>query len=344
LSAWSSPRRAGKRLAPGAIGPELRRRLDPGFHRGEAWPRAPFVLDRREPGGDALATGAHVAAAGLSAPAGRIGAETPQRDPVRAEAQGALPLQAAFRCGARFHSSPFLLAGMTVRLAGLDPRGLRGMARRETQTYGVRIRCRTRRAPRGAPHTLSVRYRASRCLSAMRGRAPSACDLRRLRRRARFDCRAQGGRSPTAREHISASSWQGLLVVPGGAPLPPGCFGAREKPAGAAPRPAVTTPRENAPSSGRGEADDTAGPRAGDNRRRHPGESRGPVFVCAFGALDSGLRRNDGEGDTREARFLPPPCGEVRHACGVLGGGKSSLALSSGRRHSTPPVARIALK
>ena len=36
----------------------------------------------------------------------------------------------------------------------------------------------------------------------------------------------------------SASSWQGLLVVPGGAPLPPECPACVAKPAGAAPRPA----------------------------------------------------------------------------------------------------------
>jgi hypothetical protein len=36
----------------------------------------------------------------------------------------------------------------------------------------------------------------------------------------------------------SASSWQGLVVVPGGAPLPPECLTCVAKPAGAAPRPA----------------------------------------------------------------------------------------------------------
>jgi len=36
----------------------------------------------------------------------------------------------------------------------------------------------------------------------------------------------------------SASSWQGLIVVPGGAPMPPECLTCVAKPAGAAPRPA----------------------------------------------------------------------------------------------------------
>src|SRR4029078_4625168 len=44
----------------------------------------------------------------------------------------------------------------------------------------------------------------------------------------------------------SASSWQGLLVVPEGAPLPPECLVAT-RPAGAAPRPAIKPPLERAP-------------------------------------------------------------------------------------------------
>jgi len=42
----------------------------------------------------------------------------------------------------------------------------------------------------------------------------------------------------------SASSWRGLLVVPGGAPAPPGCPCCVHEPAGAAPRPASRTPRD----------------------------------------------------------------------------------------------------
>jgi hypothetical protein len=42
--------------------------------------------------------------------------------------------------------------------------------------------------------------------------------------------------------------------------------------------------------------------------------------------------------------FLPPHCGEVRHAFGVLGWGKVHADRVVGRMRSTPPVARIALK
>jgi hypothetical protein len=54
----------------------------------------------------------------------------------------------------------------------------------------------------------------------------------------RFPVPAMAGRS--------SSSWQGLVVVPGGAPLPPECLVAT-RPAGAAPRPAIKTPLERAP-------------------------------------------------------------------------------------------------
>ena len=49
----------------------------------------------------------------------------------------------------------------------------------------------------------------------------------------------------------SASSWQGLIVVPGGAPMPPECPLAR-RPAGAAPRPANAYASRKRPSEGRG--------------------------------------------------------------------------------------------
>ena len=62
----------------------------------------------------------------------------------------------------------------------------------------------------------------------------------------RFGYRAQGGQRPVAPIQMSASSWQRLVVVPGGAPLPPKCLVAT-RPAGAAPRPAIKTPLERAP-------------------------------------------------------------------------------------------------
>ena len=47
---------------------------------------------------------------------------------------------------------------------------------------------------------------------------------------------------------LTASSWRGLLVVPGGVPVPPECLVSRlARSAGAAPVPRLTTPRESAP-------------------------------------------------------------------------------------------------
>ena len=75
-------------------------------------------------------------------------------------------------------------------------------------------------------------------------RAPRGAPNRgRLRQRALLSSGPSRSNTPT---EPSASSWQGLLVVPEGAPLPPGCLVAT-RPAGAAPRPAFATPRESAP-------------------------------------------------------------------------------------------------
>jgi hypothetical protein len=88
----------------------------------------------------------------------------------------------------------------------------RGMARRKTQAYGIRDPCGPRRAPLGAP------YRGG------------------SRRRAPLHPRSSRG--------LAASSWQDLLVGPGGAPAPPECSYCVHEPAGTAPRPAQRTPRE----------------------------------------------------------------------------------------------------
>ena len=79
------------------------------------------------------------------------------------------------------------------------------------------------RAPRGAP------------ITAFSGTGPCFRPVRRA------------SHAPT---EPSASSWQGLLVVPEGAPLPPECLVAT-RPAGAAPRPASRR-LMIAPLSGRG--------------------------------------------------------------------------------------------
>ncbi len=49
---------------------------------------------------------------------------------------------------------------------------------------------------------------------------------------------------PAMAVRSARSSWQGLLVVPGGAPMPPECRCCVHEPAGAAPRPASRTPHD----------------------------------------------------------------------------------------------------
>jgi hypothetical protein len=144
----------------------------------------------------------------------------------------------------------------------LDPR--EGMARRKAQTFGIRVSFwESRRAPLGAPHALIlVRYRASRYLSARLGWLPRFARLERMAqlRRTQGACSfcgdlantgprflsgrsrqsrgperasAQGGRRPVAQTpKSSASSWRGLVVVPGGAPAPPECRLCVSRPAG----------------------------------------------------------------------------------------------------------------
>ena len=75
------------------------------------------------------------------------------------------------------------------------------------------------RAPRGAP------------ITAFSGNGPCFRPVRRA------------SNAPT---DPSASSWQGLLVAPEGAPMPPGCLVAT-RPAGAAPSSRFTTPHDRAP-------------------------------------------------------------------------------------------------
>ncbi len=104
----------------------------------------------------------------------------------------------------------------------------------------------------------------------------------------------------------SASSWQGLIVVPGGAPMPPECRIAI-RPAGAAPRPASRR-LMSAPFEWTRWGESMRVSESGDNHTRHTGESRYPVPRGTRGRkrhyrradarlLDSGFRRNDEDGD-----------------------------------------------
>jgi hypothetical protein len=97
-----------------------------------------------------------------------------------------------------------------------------------------------RRAPLGAPHAHLLGALPRFALLERMAQLPrtrSACHLRRLLEwfgtGPRFLHRVQIESGPAS----SAGSQQGLIVVPGGAPMPPECFVAT-KPAGAAPRPA----------------------------------------------------------------------------------------------------------
>ena len=180
------------------------------------------------------------------------------------------------RVARRFSGEPGEGDARQILSPGLRPRGMREMARRKSQILWLRLRRRKRQAPFGAPHALfSVRYRASRYLSADRGRP----QIKRMSLaafsdgRPRFPMRVSSQRSfrpvwgpPLSgltlsrggdrlalvwTSRSSASSWQGLLVDPGGAPPPPECRNAKPDPRGAAPRPAVQR-LAMAPLSGRG--------------------------------------------------------------------------------------------
>jgi hypothetical protein len=109
-------------------------------------------------------------------------------------------------------------------------------------------------------------------------------------------CRRNAGRS--------ASSWQGLIVVPEGAPSRPGALACETRPAGAAPHPAFTTPRDDAPQRMRWP--ECKGGAAGGDKfsLRHTGESRYPVRRDAegiyhhrrlHGLLDARLRGHDND-------------------------------------------------
>jgi hypothetical protein len=162
-------------------------------------------------------------------------------------------------------------------------RVLGGAARRKAQTYGVRDPYGPRRAPLGAPHAALVG--SGPCFT-----LPAQC-------------------------RSISQLLAGIHSDPGGSPEPPGRLGLRTRPAGAAPHPAFTTPRDSAPQRMRW-PESSAGAARGDNSSRHTGESRYPAragrrkeelnaptearsafFVLARSApLDSGVRRNDGLG------------------------------------------------
>jgi hypothetical protein len=137
---------------------------------------------------------------------------------------------------------------------------MRGMARRKAQTDGIRNPCGSRRAPLGAPHAHLLgalpRFALLERLLGALERMSFAASPQTVRHRASLSVAGVSLTHHLVRKVLqlfgdgaagrSAGSQRGLVVVPGGAPMPPGWFAAT-KPAGAAPRPAITTPRDGAP-------------------------------------------------------------------------------------------------
>ena len=150
-------------------------------------------------------------------------------------------------------------ARIRVRLVSLSPHQHEGMARRKAQTYGSCLAARGRLAARQWR-----RFPASGPAFRLGHRAPGCAEAKPLRLRqgeqvgrpspsfARRSRLREGGRPVAQKPKSSANSWRGLLVVPGGAPMPPECLVAT-RPAGHRPSSRLTTPHENAPSEGRGE-------------------------------------------------------------------------------------------
>ena len=114
----------------------------------------------------------------------------------------------------------------------------------------------------------------------------------------------------------SASSWQGLLVAPEGAPMPPECLVAT-RPAGAAPRPASRR-LMIAPLSGRGGCIYSEVREAGIMRGQlHtalviPAQAGIQVSSTELATLDTGFRRHGGLAPKSFAERHKRPCGRGR--------------------------------
>ena len=118
----------------------------------------------------------------------------------------------------------------SVRGLSFFPSNMRGVARRKAQNLWLRIRRRTRRAPLGAPVATFSGTGPRFPVRASRSSRPAL--LRPPKRASRR--REAGSATPKS----SASSWQGFVVSPGGAPVPPECLVDEPDPRGTAPRPA----------------------------------------------------------------------------------------------------------
>jgi hypothetical protein len=149
--------------------------------------------------------------------------------------------------------------------AELSPRK-RGWRAEKRKPFGVRVRCRTRQAPLGAPHArgsacyfaaifahhAGPRFRLGAACLGQPQRAFGLAAPARLRRAYDLNPRSAKSRSSrpaagSATNKSSASSWQGLVVGTGGAPAPPGCRSAKPT-RGRRASSRLTTPRDDAPS------------------------------------------------------------------------------------------------
>ena len=138
--------------------------------------------------------------------------------------------------------------GTPKLLAGIAPARHEGDGAPRSANLWFRDPLGPRRAPLGAPVAATSQTGRPR----FRHECP-ACDprtvsspspfLRFVKRLGRSD---RGRLAWTPRS--SANSWQGFLMSPGGAPAAARVPVLRNRPAGAAPRPACTTPREERPS------------------------------------------------------------------------------------------------
>jgi len=192
--------------------------------------------------------------------------------------RGASVLSRKGRAGSSLHRS-----GTPKRLAASQREGWKGVARRKAQTYGVAALA----EPRGR---LSARHMRSSSEAV----AHAICSVCSAPGPAFGDgCTRKGRRS-------SASSWQGLLMVPGGAPMPPECRLCVRQPAGAAPRPGSRR-LMNAPLNERGGSSVSEVGEAGIK-----GCHQDTLQPAASAGRDAGIERIVCCGGKRRARLASP--------------------------------------
>ncbi|ODA68720.1 hypothetical protein A7A08_00552 [Methyloligella halotolerans] len=269
--------------APEAVGTKVCGRFHQILDFREAGPRPPLRLNGLQPRHDAPGASLHVASAGARTPAAKRAAQTPEAQPVRAEAQGPVqvPLQVPVRVpgavghpfrwrlspGLSRHVSPFMRKwGVGVRQAvRAECCVIPAKAGIQRSLSAARDQAGTRKPSRragparfkgnGAPG--SANLLASAYPKSRGGRLAARHSERLIGGRPSFD----PGRCPVStRQHVNLCVWQGLVMAPGGTPPPPKSVlvmraraSRQGTPAGAAPRPASRTPSRQRPLIGRGE-------------------------------------------------------------------------------------------